>query len=92
MQTLVIYDISDDEVRLRVSEACKKFGLTRIQRSAFLGKISSAERKELAALLKRILGDGDGNIQIFVICRSDMALRQVIGKPVEKYAKLDFLF
>ncbi|MDW8045651.1 MAG: CRISPR-associated endonuclease Cas2, partial [Nitrososphaerota archaeon] len=32
MQTLIVYDISDDEVRLKVSEACKRFGLARIQR------------------------------------------------------------
>ena len=28
--TLVIYDIEDDRARLRVSEACKDFGLERL--------------------------------------------------------------
>ena len=91
MQTLIVYDISDDEIRLRVSEACKRFGLARIQRSTFLGYLSSMRRKELAAALRRILGDADGNIQIFVICRADLALREVIGKPFEEYAKEDLL-
>ncbi|MEM1996937.1 MAG: CRISPR-associated endonuclease Cas2 [Candidatus Bathyarchaeia archaeon] len=91
MQTLVVYDISDDEIRLRVSEACKRFGLARIQRSTFLGYLSSMRRKELAAALRRILGDANGNIQIFVICRADLALREVIGKPFEEYAKEDLL-
>ncbi|MEM0011366.1 MAG: CRISPR-associated endonuclease Cas2 [Candidatus Bathyarchaeia archaeon] len=91
MQTLVVYDISDDEIRLRVSEACKRFGLARIQRSTFLGYLSSMRRKELAAALRRILGDADGNIQIFVICKADLALREVIGKPFEEYAKEELL-
>lgn len=87
LQTLVVYDISDDTTRLKVSDACKRFGLARIQRSAFMGPLTSARRKELAAALRRILGDADGNIQIFVICRADLALREVIGKPFEAYGE-----
>jgi len=91
LQTLVVYDISDDGVRLRVSEACKRFGLSRIQRSTFLGRLTSMQRKELIAALRRALGDADGNIQVFVICRADLALREVIGKPLEDYAKEELL-
>lgn len=87
MQTLVIYDISDDDIRLRVSNLCKRFGLARIQKSAFMGWMTSSLRKELRTALKRTLGEADGNIQIFVICRADLALREVIGKPYEAYAK-----
>lgn len=91
MQTLVVYDISDDEIRLKVSQTCKKFGLGRLQRSTFLGHLSSMRRKELIAALRRILGDADGNIQIFVICKADIALRDVLGKPFEEYAKEELL-
>lgn len=82
MITLVIYDISEDNVRLRISRICKRFGLTRIQRSAFIGEISSSRRKELAIKLRRTL-KGHGNIQIFVICKPDFSLREVIGDEVE---------
>lgn len=87
MQTLVIYDISDDGIRLRVSDLCKRFGLARIQKSAFMGWLTSASRKELKTALERTLGEADGNIQIFVICRADLSLREVIGKPYETYAR-----
>ena len=80
MKTLVIYDISDDNLRLKVSEICKNFGLSRIQKSAFLGDLKSSRRKELIASLRRALGDNEGNIQVFVICRADFALRVIIGK------------
>lgn len=91
MQTLVVYDISDDEVRLRVSEVCKRFGLARIQRSTFLGDLTSMRRKELIAALRRVLGENKGNIQVFIICRADLALREVIGKPFEEYAEEELL-
>ena len=86
MQTLVIYDIADDDIRLKVSDLCRRFGLTRIQRSAFLGYLTSASRKELISALKRALGESDGNIQVFVICRADLALRVDIGKPYREYS------
>lgn len=79
MMTLVIYDISDDDVRLRVAKVCKRYGLNRIQRSAFLGEISSSRRKELSKKLRRTL-EGRGNIQIFVICKPDFLLREIIGE------------
>jgi len=80
MMTLVIYDISDDDIRLKVAKVCKRFGLSRIQRSAFLGELTSSKRKELTLKLKRILGSKKGNIQIFVICKPDFAMREIIGE------------
>jgi len=79
--TLVIYDISDDRIRLRIANLCKSFGLNRIQRSAFLGGIPSSRRKELIKKLRRF--KGEGNIQVFVICKPDFSLREVIGDEKE---------
>ena len=87
METLVIYDISDDSIRGEVAQICKRFGLSRIQKSAFMGRTTSFERKEMEALFRRVLGDENGNIQIFVICRADLALRRVIGKDYREYAR-----
>lgn len=80
MRTLVIYDITDDRVRFSVAEVCKDFGLSRIQRSAFLGWLPSGRRKELVEKLRRTLGESAGNIQVFVVCDADIALRVIIGK------------
>jgi CRISPR-associated protein Cas2 len=80
MKTLVIYDITDDNLRNAVSEVCKNFGLSRIQKSAFLGDLVSSARKELKARLQKTLGEAEGNIQIFVLCNACIALREVIGR------------
>jgi CRISPR-associated protein Cas2 len=83
MHTLVIYDITDDNLRNRISQVCKAFGLSRVQKSAFLGVLSSGQRKELISVLRGMIGD-NGNIQIYVICRPDMALRVELGKPYKE--------
>lgn len=77
---MVIYDISDDNLRTAISEVCKNFGLSRIQKSAFLGILTSLRRKELRAALRRTLGDAEGNIQIFALCDACLALREIIGE------------
>lgn len=81
MFTLVIYDISDDELRAKVAQACKRFGLVRVQRSAFSGRISSSLRKELIAVLSKMVEEGEDNIQVYVVCEPDYTLRVELGKP-----------
>lgn len=55
--TLVIYDIEDDWARTLVSEACKDFGLERIQYSCFRGKLSNNKREELYERFRKIQSD-----------------------------------
>jgi len=81
MFTLVIYDITEDNLRTEVAQACKTHGLVRVQKSAFLGQISSSLRKELIAILKNIVEESNNNIQVYVICRPDISLKVELGKP-----------
>lgn len=80
MYTLVIYDITDDNIRFSVARACKEAGLARIQKSAFIGNINSQMRKHLKRRLEAILGNNRGNIQLFLICEADMRFREIIGQ------------
>ena len=40
MLVWVIYDISEDKVRNKISNICKGYGLYRVQKSAFLGDLN----------------------------------------------------
>ncbi len=82
MHTLVIYDISNDQIRSMVARACKEAGLARIQKSAFLGVIDTQRRKHLKKRVIRILGRNRGNIQFFLICENDIRFREIIGDVV----------
>lgn len=55
MNILLIYDISDDRLRTKVSEMCKDYGLTRVQYSAFFGEMSRNLRGELSRRLEKLL-------------------------------------
>ncbi|MBS7657685.1 CRISPR-associated endonuclease Cas2 [Candidatus Bathyarchaeota archaeon] len=81
MFTLVIYDITEDELRAKIAQVCKKHGLTRVQKSAFLGRIPSGLRKELIASFRRLIEGTENNIQVYVICRADISLKIELGKP-----------
>jgi len=84
VQTLVIYDIPDDKIRNKIGEACKDYGLTRIQYSAFLGDINHNRREELRQRLRRTLGTKEGNIQIYPLCDKDIKLKSEIINIGEK--------
>lgn len=80
MKTLVIYDVSEDDVRNNVANICSSFGLTRIQKSAFIGYLPSSVRKELIVALKRAISGADANVQIFIFCNYCSTCREVLGK------------
>ena len=66
-----MYDIEDDRVRHRISEACLDFGLERIQYSVFRGKLNCNKREELLIRLTDILDDDVGKILIQPMCEQD---------------------
>lgn len=69
--TYVFYDIQDDKIRNRVGQACKDFGLERIQFSGFIGYLSRNKREELAIRLRDILEEGNGKVLIQPVCEKD---------------------
>jgi CRISPR-associated protein Cas2 len=72
LRTLVIYDIQDDRIRLRISETCLDYGLARIQFSAFQGTLNRNKREELFLRLTSILDDNAGRILLQPICHKDV--------------------
>jgi len=86
MWTLVIFDIPDDKTRNKIGNACKDYGLIRIQYSAFLGDINYNRRGELYQRLQRTIGKYEGDIQIYPLCEKDLRLKlEIINrKKVEK--------
>jgi CRISPR-associated protein Cas2 len=84
MLTWVIYDISDNRLRLRVSEKCKDYGLERLQKSAFLGELDRNSAEMLAVEVQGILDDeaGDEKDCVFILpmCNSCMDKKITIGR------------
>jgi len=81
MRYLVIYDITDDSLRLQVAETLKDYGLAHIQYSAFLGALKRNQLNSLNVDLVRLIGEAVENVQIYPVC--DMCFRgcRMVGKP-----------
>ncbi len=79
MLTLIIYDITEDEVRLRVADFLKGKGLKRIQKSAFIGDLTSSQKADIEAGLRRLVKNARANIQIYPLTPASYNMRVVIG-------------
>lgn len=71
--TVVIYDIENDAVRKKMSDACKNMGLERVQYSSFRGLLTAAERRTLYGKLGDLLGDRAGRVLVIPLCEKDAA-------------------
>lgn len=74
MHTLVVYDIENNNIRTKIITACEDYGLSRIQYSAFLGKINHNRRQELEKKIRKILGRNRGKVNFFPLCDKDFGL------------------
>jgi len=82
LRTLVIYDIENDRIRLKIADTCLDYGLVRIQYSAFLGTLNRNKREELFLRLSSILDAYAGKILLQPICQKDT--KDVLLKENEK--------
>ena len=91
--TLVIYDIRDDRLRFRVARFLRGLGLSRIQKSAFVGVLSGGLRSELEAGLRRILfGKSMYNVQIYTLTPAAYDNRVILSEGyVVEEEEPDFL-
>jgi CRISPR-associated protein Cas2 len=94
----LIYDISDNALRTKTSEACKNHGLYRLQKSAFFGELEQYGLEALTGEVKDILNDMDywnENDSVFIlpVCKSCIQKRIVIGKEfdIEQYTEHDYV-
>jgi len=71
MKWLVCYDIEKDSVRQKVADFCLDKGLERVQYSVFLGSMSRTHATDLAAQIRRKLGQNAGQVRFVPICERD---------------------
>ncbi len=84
MRYVVIYDISDDNLRSLVAETLKDYGLQRIQYSGFMGDLRRDELNSLLVDLKNLIKDLVENVQLFPMCDGCLKGKKEVGKP-KKY-------
>jgi len=80
----IIYDISDDKVRGRIAKECRKYGLERVQKSAFLGKMERNRFDELAEKCSDLIDEDTDSVYIFPFCQDDFRRVKVLGQGFDK--------
>ncbi|MEZ0318799.1 MAG: CRISPR-associated endonuclease Cas2 [Pyrobaculum sp.] len=67
MYIIVVYDISENDVRTKVSDVLRAYGLERVQRSVYVGRLPSALVKELAEKISRAVKAANADVAIFKV-------------------------
>ena len=76
MYAWVIYDIRKNKVRTRVAKRCKYYGLARVQKSVFLGKIKGKWVKTLYSELSNAINQRTD--RLFVMPMNDENFGRVL--------------
>ncbi|QOJ78818.1 CRISPR-associated endonuclease Cas2 [Infirmifilum lucidum] len=86
MRLVVVYDISDNGDRQRLASRLLGLGLTRVQRSAFVGRGGYGHAKDVYRFIQRyVRGEGDSVI-IFVVPDESFERALVAGRPMAPLA------
>ena len=83
MDTIIIYDISENGLRTRVAKVLLDYGCVRIQKSAFWGMMNHNTQDKLRLRLERMMDGKEGNIQFYPMCSKCFSLKQSIGEIYE---------
>ncbi len=80
MLTWLIYDISSDKARKKVSDACKNMGLYRVQKSVFLGDLNSNRVDEIVELSRELINPKTDSLYVMPMCKDDFSKVQILGQ------------
>ncbi|MEB3780370.1 MAG: CRISPR-associated endonuclease Cas2 [Desulfurococcales archaeon] len=81
LRVVVVYDVSDNSDRLRLSRRLQAMGLSRIQRSAFVGVAQRARVRDIARMASRIINPESDVVHLFTVPEAEWRRVVVLGRP-----------
>ena len=84
MLVWVIYDITDNGIRHKVSGRCKNYGLYRVQKSVFLGDLNSNDRDSLAIECEELIDTNRDSVYVFPMDEQSFKQVKLIGQAFDK--------
>lgn len=82
---ILVYDVSDDDIRDKIRELIKNWGGIRFQYSAFMIDLSEVELSELLRISARLISDCRGSVMAIPICKRDLNKLIILGDSNMKY-------
>lgn len=84
MLVWVIYDITENRIRQKVSDCCKSYGLYRVQKSVFLGDLDTNDRDSLALECEDLIDIKKDSVYIFPMDEQSFKRVHLIGQAFDK--------
>ena len=84
MLVWVIYDISEDKIRNKVSRYCLDYGLYRVQKSVFLGDLNGNERDSIALQCEEVFVSPSSLDRLISFFRHPFKKVKLIGQAFDK--------
>jgi len=84
MLVWVIYDITENSTRKKVSDRCKDYGLYRVQKSVFLGDLNTNQRDSLAIECEEMIEIDIDSVYIFPMDEESFKKVKLIGQAFDK--------
>ena len=87
IRVLIVYDISSNAKRKKLSDYLKSKGLSRIQRSAFVGKVTHSILLDIERAIPRYINEEHDIVHIFPITDYTIKYMKTFGKPLTDIIK-----
>lgn len=80
----VVYDIKTNKNRNRIIKQCKKYGLYRVQKSVFFGRLERVDLEGLKLVVRYIIKDKEDSVYIFPMSKKNLDEARFIGLSFDK--------
>ena len=80
MLTWFIYDITDNKIRNNIVKIAQEYGLYRVQKSVFFGKVNKNKLDEIILESKKIINFEEDSVYIFPMCEKDFKMAILLGQ------------
>ena len=80
----IIYDISKDKPRKKMSDACEQYGLYRVQYSAFLGNVNKNQMDEVQLRAEELINEKTDAVYLFPMCEEDFKKVALVGQEFDR--------
>lgn len=84
MLVWVIYDISKNRPRNKISKLAMEKGLYRVQKSVFLGNINHNQIDELIIESEELIDESTDSVYVFPMCQEDFKATTLLGQAFDK--------
>ena len=84
MLTWFIYGITDNKIRNNIIKIAQEYGLYRVQKSVFFGKVNKNKLDEIILESKKIINFEEDSVYIFPMCEKDFKMAILLGQSFDK--------